>query len=136
MKKFYIGYTILYIVMFAFEFYSYLKFDSNLFGLIYVILNLAILLFIIFTSLNYRPKNVRLRISKNFFLLFIILFNLLILPKLSYIDESYEFIESIRMYVYMYKGAFVISLLAITYFEFKVRIRVKYKVKQPSQTLL
>lgn len=131
MKKFYIGYTILYMMIFGFEFYSYLKFDSNLFGLIYIILNLTILLFIIFTSLNYKPKNVRLRISKNFFLLFIILFNLLILPKLTYIDESYKFIESIRMFIYMYKGLLVILLLTITYIEFKLRIRKKNIVKQP-----
>lgn len=129
MKKFYIGYTILYLILFGVEYYNYLMFDSNLFGLIYVILNLTILLFMIFTSLNYKTKNVRLRISKNFFLLFIMLFNLLILPKLSYIDESYDFIESIRTYVYMYKGLLVILILAITYFEFKVKIRDKKVIR-------
>lgn len=122
------GYTILYFVTFIIEFYKYLSFNSNTFGMIYMILNLIVLLISILTSINYSNKNIKLRVSKNFLLMFIILFGILILPKLTYIDESYKFIKYMNFYIYYIKGFFVILLLTLSSLELKFEKKRNYKI--------
>lgn len=121
MKKVYITYTILYLLYFLFEFYNYFIFNSNVFGMIHLILNLIILFLLVFSSKNYKSKNVRFRVSKNFFLIFIMLFSILILPNLNYIDDSYLYIDSMRKYIYFAQGLFVLLILGLSSLELKIR---------------
>lgn len=128
MKKMYLFYTLLYLMSFIIEFICYLTFNSVLFGLIYLIINASILFLLIFTTINYSKKNISLRISKNIFIIFMILFTILILPRFKFIDESKIFIKDLKIFINFIKPLFAIMLSVICYLEFKLKNQGKYKI--------
>ena len=92
-KIFLLTFTLLYIVLTIIELIKYLKLDSELFGLIYNIINVFIIFLLIPVLYNYKRHYSKARISK---LILIILFGLfnscilktLIIGGMNYVDSS------------------------------------------------
>ncbi len=123
MKKIYYSYTLAYLIVYIIELINYLGYSSNTFGLWYMILSSIILFFLILTSINYDKSIKNIRISKNIFLIFIMLFCTLLLPKFTYIDSSNSFIETNKIFIYYIKNSltFVLALTSIFDFKFKTK---------------
>ena len=126
----------LYICTFVFIFLSfaelikYMFYDSNLYGLIYLINNLLIIFLLVPTTYNYKRYFSKIRISK---LIIIILFGIfnsyilqnIVLNNMSVIDASKIYIDSIFVYKSVFKGIIYLVILVITIFEFKVEKLIK-----------
>ena len=92
-KIFLLTFTLLYIVLTIIELIKYLKLGSELFGLIYNIINVFIIFLLIPVLYNYKRHYSKARISK---LILIILFGLfnscilktLIIGGMNYVDSS------------------------------------------------
>ena len=67
--------SIVYIILTLIEFIKYLSVDSNLFGLIYMIINLLILFLLIPTAYNYKNNYSKIRFSKFATIIILGLFN-------------------------------------------------------------
>lgn len=128
MKKIYFGYDLTYLVIFIIEFAYYLKFNSTLFGLIYIVLNLLVLSLLMLSLINYKNDNVKIRISKNIFLIVIIFFLSFILPKLNFIDESKIFIDSIKSFIGIIDPLLILVLAIVSFLDFKFNNKRNYKI--------
>ena len=71
-KKLYLIYLTIYILIFLIELVIYLKFNSTLYGFIYMLINLAVLFLLSFSIYNYSEFNIKIRLSKNGILIFLI----------------------------------------------------------------
>lgn len=107
------------------EIIKYLFFNSNLFGLLYLILNcfLAFNLFII--VINYKNGNVKIRISKNCFIIVLGLIGSFILPNISYslnsfVDESSLFVDSIFWISRIVKPILYLLLAGLSVIEYRL----------------
>ncbi len=128
MKKIYFGYDLTYLVIFIIEFVYYLRFNSTLFGLIYIVLNLLVLSLLMLSLINYKNDNVKIRISKNIFLIVIIFFLSFILPKLNFIDESKIFIDSIKSFIGIIDPLLILVLAIVSFLDFKFNNKRNYKI--------
>lgn len=123
--------TITYIVLTVIELIKYLLIDSNLFGLIYLLITLFIIFLLIPICYNYKKYYSPARISKLVIIILIGFFNsyilnLIIFNNISFLDSSRDYFESVFIIKNVLK-VIIYSLLTIfTLFEFKLdRIIIK-----------
>ncbi len=121
----YIVILLVFISLTLIEIIKYLFFNSNLFGLLYLILNcfLAFNLFII--VINYKNGNVKIRISKNCFIIVLGLIGSFILPNISYslnsfVDESSLFVDSIFWISRIVKPILYLLLAGLSVMEYRL----------------
>ena len=101
--------SIVYIILTLIEFIKYLSVDSNLFGLIYMIINLLILFLLIPTAYNYKNNYSKIRFSKFATIIILGLFNSYVLKSIviggmSYTDASIKYNDSIFVIKNIVKG--------------------------------
>ena len=121
----YIVILLVFVSLTLIEIIRYLFFNSNLFGLLYLILNcfLAFNLFII--VINYKNGNVKIRISKNCFIIVLGLIGSFILPNISdslndFVDESSLFVDSIFWISRIVKPILYLLLAGLSVIEYKL----------------
>ena len=119
-KKLYLAYLLICTLIFIIEFILYLKFNSTLFGLIYMILSIAFLLILMFSVINYSELNLKVRLSKNVILVLLLIFSML-LTAFKYIDQSSDFIKFIKILVYCFKPIEVLLLVGLSAYDYKVK---------------
>lgn len=117
--------TFIFMVLTVFELVNYINFESNLIGLLYLILNFFIIFIMVNMIFSFAKSNYKVRISKN---LIIIIVGILssymlgyILPIiLDYTDKSFMFVKEIYVYskilkpiIYVFLG--IICVLEIMY---------------------
>ena len=117
--------TVSYIILTLIEFVKYFCVDSNLFGLNYMIINLAIIFLLVPICINYKKYYSPQRISKLIIIIILMLINCYILGPIivnymSYIDNSKEFMKSIFVIKNILKGIIFVLLTIFTVFEFKL----------------
>ena len=122
--------TFLYLVFSFIELIKYLFADSNVFGLIYLLINLVIIFLLVPTTYNYRKQFSKIRISKFILIILIGIFNSFILERillnnLSFIDDSKKYIDLIFVYKNVLKTIIYASIFIITIFEFKIEKLLK-----------
>jgi len=124
-KKFTINIvTFIFIIFTIIEFIFYLKSDSNLFGLIYLIISLLIIFLLVPCAYNYKRYYSLARISKLIIVIILGIFNSFILSKIllsnmNYIDSSNSFINSIKIIKLYLKPLLYVILILLTFLEFK-----------------
>ena len=113
-----------FIVLTIMELIKYLKVDSNLFGVYYLLMSLLIIFLLVPSTFNYKRYYSKARISK--FILIIILgffssyiLNSIVLSNMGYIDSSKDFIKSIFAIKNVIKPILYVLLIVLTIFEFK-----------------
>lgn len=99
-KKLLVFITFLYFILFCYEFIKYMFCDRNIFGSIYLIINLFILFLLVPTMYNYKKHYSRNRISKFIIMSILGLFSSYILyhvvfNNIMYVDSSYVYNNSI-----------------------------------------
>lgn len=121
----YIVILLVFVSLTLIEIIKYLFFNSNLFGLLYLILNcfLAFNLFII--VINYKNGNVKIRISKNCFIIVLGLIGSFILPNISdslndFVDESSLFVDSIFWISRIVKPILYLLLAGLSVMEYRL----------------
>lgn len=119
----------IYILLTGFEFIKYFMIDSNLFGAIYLIINLVILFFLLPILYNYKRNYSKIRISKLIIVIIIGIFNSyilehIIISSMSYIDSSQLYIESIYIVKNILKGFTYVLLVLFTLFESKLNEKI------------
>ena len=119
----------IYILLTGFEFIKYFMIDSNLFGAIYLIINLVILFFLLPILYNYKRNYSKIRISKLIIVIIIGIFNSyilenIIISSMSYIDSSQLYIESIYIVKNILKGFTYGLLVLFTLFESKLNEKI------------
>lgn len=101
--------SVIYVILTFIEFIKYLNIDSNLFGLIYMIINLLILFLLIPTAYNYKNNYSKIRFSKFVTIALLGLFNSYILKSvvignMNYVDASTNYNDSIFIIKNILKG--------------------------------
>lgn len=119
-KKLYLVYLIISILLFLIELILYLKFNSTTFGLLYIVLSLLFLLILSFSVINYSELNLKVRLSKNGILLFLLIV-LMLLTLFKYIDQSNLFIKSIKVLIYCFKPIQILLLIGLSIYDYKVK---------------
>ncbi len=121
----YIVILLVFVSLTLIEIIKYLFFNSNLFGLLYLILScfLAFNLFII--VINYKNGNVKIRISKNCFIIVLGLIGSFILPNISdslndFVDESSLFVDSIFWISRIVKPILYLLLAGLSVIEYRL----------------
>ena len=122
--------TFMFILLSFIEFIKYLKIDSNIFGLIYLIINLIIIFLLVPCAYNYKKYYSKARISKLIMIIVFGIFNsyllhLIVINSASVVDSSRAYIDSIYLYRYIFKGIIYLLLLVFTVFEFKLEKIIK-----------
>lgn len=133
-KIFLIIFTFIYIILSMIELIKYLKIDSELFGLIYNIVNVFLIFLLVPLLYNYKRHYSKARISKLILIIVIGLFNSFILGKIvisnmSYIDSSNVYLNSIFLIKNIIKPISFIFLGIFTYIESKTTKTVLKKTK-------
>jgi Na+/proline symporter len=125
-KKILIITTLSFILLTLIEYIKYFFSANNIFGLIYLVLNIFIIFLIIPITKNYNKYYSGQRISKLIMIIVIGLFSSFILNKmvfnmLSYKDASQEYINSIFIIKNILKTIIYILLSIFTYHEFTLQ---------------
>jgi hypothetical protein len=119
-KKLYFTYLGLYLLILFIEFVMYLRFNSTLFGLLYMIINLIIIFLLSISLYNYSELNLKIRLSKNAILIVLILFSIL-LSLFKYADQSKLFISNIKVCVYCLKPLMILMLSTLSFYDYKIK---------------
>ncbi len=119
-KKMYLAYLIIYSLIFLIELILYLKFNSTLFGLLYMIINLTIIFLLSFSLYNYSEFNLKIRLSKNGILIGLMLISIL-LSLFRYSDESRLFVSEIKVFIYYLKPLMMLLLIGLSIYDYKVK---------------
>ncbi len=119
-KKLYLAYLVIYSLVSLIELILYLRFNSTLFGLLYMVINLIIIFLLSISLYNYSEFNLKIRLSKNAILAFLILFSIL-LAVFKYSDESKVFISEIKIFIYYIKPLMIVLLGALSFYDYKVK---------------
>lgn len=124
--------TIIFCIFTLFEIYNYMFFNSNLFGLIYLLINCFISFGLIIMCYNFKIANVKIRISKNLLTIILGLFSsfllyYVIVGFMSYADESQNFINRIFLSVKVFKPILYFALLIFSLLEYKFKIGLRLK---------
>lgn len=119
-KRLYFIYVIIYALILLIELALYLKFNSTLYGLLYMIINLIIILILVFSLYNYSEFNLKIRLSKNGILVFLMLITIL-LTVFKYNDESKLFINHIKPFIYYIKSIMITLLIGLSVYDYKVK---------------
>ena len=122
--------TLSFLVLSLIELIKYLFVDTNLFGLIYLIINLVIIFLLIPTAYNYKKYFSKIRISKLILIILLGIFNSFILQTIitnnyDIVDSSKKYIESIFVIKNVLKLIIYIIIGVITILEFKVEKLLK-----------
>jgi hypothetical protein len=117
--------TFIFILLSFVEFIKYLKVDSNIFGLIYLIIDLVIIFLLVPCAYNYKKYYSTARISKLIIIIILGIFNsyllnFIVLKSSSVIDSSKAYIDNIYLYRCIFKGILYFLLSVFTVFEFKL----------------
>ena len=117
--------TFIYIVLSFIEFIKYMRVDSCIFGIIYLIINLVIIFLLVPCAYNYKKYFSKARISKLIIIIVLGIFNSYILQMIylnnaGVVDSSKKFIDSIFIYKSVFKGIIYFLLAIFTVFEFKL----------------
>lgn len=105
-----------------FEIYNYLLFNSNLFGLVYLIFSVFLCFNMFIIIFNFDAANFKIRVSKNFMIAIIGLFSsfilyFLTLNLISYVDESNAFIDKIFLSIKVFKPIIYLILIVFSLME-------------------
>lgn len=119
-KKLYLIYLTIYILIFLIELVIYLKFNSTLYGFIYMLINLAVLFLLSFSIYNYSEFNIKIRLSKNGILIFLMLISIL-LSLFKFNDESKQFISNLKIFIYYLKPLMILLLIGLSFYDYKVK---------------
>lgn len=133
-KIFLLLFTLLYIILTIVELIKYLKSDSELFGLVYNIINIFIIFLLVPLLYNYKKNYSKARISKLILIIIIGLFNSYILKtivinSMNYVDTSNLYIKNIYVIKNIIKIIMFILLMIFTYIESKTSKIVLKKAK-------
>lgn len=133
-KMFLIVFTLLYIVLSVIELIKYLKLDSELYGLIYNIINIFIVFLLIPVLYNFKRHYSKARISKLILIIIMGLFNsfvlrYIVINNMSYVDSSIEYYNSIYLIRAVLKIIMFCMLGVFTYIESKTSKIVLKKAK-------
>ena len=116
--------ALLYIVITIIETVKYLFSDSNIFGLIYLLISSFIIFLLVHTSHNYNRYYSSARISKLIIIFILGIFSSYFLNKIvlnvSYVDSSNVYIDSVFVYKNILKGIIYFFIFAFTLLEFKL----------------
>lgn len=99
-KRLLVFITFVYFILFCYEFIKYMRCERNIFGFIYLVINLFILFLLVPTMYNYKKHYSRNRISKFIIMSVLGLFSSYILynvvcSSVMYVDSSYVYSSSI-----------------------------------------
>lgn len=119
-KRLYLIYLVIYSLIFFIELIMYLKFNSTLYGFLYMIINLLILFLLSFSIYNYSEFNIKIRLSKNGINIFLIIVSIL-LSLFKYSDESKLFINNIKAFIYYLKPLMILLLVGLSFYDYKVK---------------
>ena len=122
--------TYTYILLFLIELIKFMLIKSNVYGVIYLIINLIIIFLLVPTAHNYKKYFSVARISKLIMIILLGIFNSYILEHIylgntMIMDSSKEYIKNIFIYKDIFKGIVYFILIFITVFEFKVEKLLK-----------
>ncbi|MBQ6285312.1 MAG: hypothetical protein IJK67_03260 [Bacilli bacterium] len=122
--------SISYILLTIIELVKYLLCKSNIFGLIYLLLNVVIIFLLVPTTVNYNDKYSLARISKFLIIGVIGLFlshvlDILVLNSIDYIDYSSKYIKSVYLIKTILKPILYSLLLILSLIESKFFIKIK-----------
>ena len=122
--------TFLYLIFSFVELIKYMFVNSNIYGLIYLLINLVIIFLLVPTTHNYKKYFSKIRISKLILIILIGIFNSFILESvvlnnIGVVDDSSKYIQSIFIYKSVFKVIIYAVLLVITILEFKVEKLIK-----------
>lgn len=121
----YIVILLVFVSLTLIEIIKYLFFNSNLFGLLYLILNLFLAFNLFIIVINYKNGNVKIRISKNCFIIVLGLIGSFILPNISdslndFVDESSLFVDSIFWISRIVKPILYLLLAGLSVIEYRL----------------
>ena len=130
LKVIYLFMVIIFSVFTIFEIYNYLFFNSNLFGLVYLIFSVFLCFNMFIIIFNFDAANFKIRISKNVMIAIVGLFSSFILyffisGLVSYVDESSAFINKIFLSIKVFKPIIYLILLVFSLMESNIKIRLK-----------
>ena len=133
--------TFLYLIFSFVELIKYMFVNSNIYGLIYLLINLVIIFLLVPTTHNYKKYFSKIRISKLILIILIGIFNSFILESvvlnnIGVVDDSSKYIQSIFIYKSVFKVIIYAVLLVITILEFKVEKLIKSIRKNNSWLML
>ena len=122
--------TFLYLLFSFFELIKYMFYDSNVFGLVYLLINLVIIFLLVPTAHNYKKYFSKIRISKFILIILIGLFSSFLLESIvmngiKVVDDSSKYISSIFIYKNVFKVIIYVILLILTILEFRVEKLIK-----------
>lgn len=128
-------FSLFYIVLFTMEVIKYLKMDSNVYGMIYLIVSLFFLFMLVPTVINYKDNYSMTRFSKLIILALIGIFNSFILnhivfSNLNYMDSSYEFLGTIKYTRCFLKPVIYVFILILSLRECKLYLKIKELIKK------
>mgnify|MGYP004526194101 FL=1 len=123
-KIFLLTFTLLYIVLTMVELIKYLKLDSELFGLIYNIINVFIIFLLIPVLYNYKRHYSKARISKLILIILLGLFNScilkdIIISSMNYVDSSIVYAKNTYIIRSIIKIIMFLMLSIFTFIESK-----------------
>lgn len=123
-KTFIVCTSIIYILLTIIELIKYLNVDSNLYGVLYLLLSLIIIFFLVTVSYNYKRSYSTTRISKLIIIFVLGLFtsfllNRILISSMTYFDSSSEMISSIEVIKNIIKPIIYLFVAAFTYLEIK-----------------
>ena len=130
--------TIIYIVLSLIELAKYLFIDSNLFGLIYLIITIVLIFLIIPTMYNYKNNYSNARFSKFVIVVIIGIFNSfvlypLVVNNMNYIDSSNLYNSSIFLIKNIFKPLLYLCLVLLALRDAKVYEKV-YSIKNKNNS--
>lgn len=133
-KIFLLTFTLLYIVLTMVELIKYLKLDSELFGLIYNIINVFIIFLLIPVLYNYKRHYSKARISKLILTILLGLFNscilkTIIISSMNYVDSSIVYAKNTYIIRSIIKIIMFLMLSIFTFIESKTTKIVLKKTK-------
>ena len=114
--------TFIFIVLTCLELIEYFKFESNLLGLLYLLLNFFIIFIMILVVINFGRANYKIRISKNIIIIIVgvissFLLGYFIPVVLDYTDKSFLFVKEIYIYSKILKPIIYVILGLCSIFE-------------------
>ncbi len=117
--------TVVFILLTLIELLIYMFSKNNLFGLIYIIMNLLVVFFLVPIAYNYNKYFSTARLSKLIIVFILIIFNsfilqLIISSMMNYIDTSKEYISKIFVIKNIIKPVIDFVILLFILLEFKL----------------
>lgn len=127
--------TLIYLLLSFLELMKYLKINSNLYGLIYLLINLLLIFLLLPIAFNYKRHFSKQRISKIIIFIIIGLFNIyfldnIIINNMSYIDASLEYFNEIKTIRTIFLPILYILMIIFLIFESKLNIIIGDKLKR------